>query len=301
MSDRQKGIMYVLVAAAISGFSVFYNKSALDKGINPLALNIIKNGGAALLLTFVILSSNQTIRLSQKPLSYWLKLVILGVLGGSLPFILFFTGLSTIPAVNANLIHKTMFLWTALLAIPLLGENINILQMIGYIFVFISNFLIGGFAGFTGNRGELLVLAATLIWTLENILAKKILTDIDAGAAAWGRMFFGTVILLVYALWKNSLDVLLVISPTQYLPLSVSVIVLSAYILCWYKALKIIQASLASSFLVLATPITNILTVVFITGSSFYLPYTNFFLTVLGIVIITLAKSKPQSAVVLKT
>jgi uncharacterized membrane protein len=49
--QTKKGILFAVLAACISGVSIFYNKLVLVKGIDPLIFNIIKNGGVALILS----------------------------------------------------------------------------------------------------------------------------------------------------------------------------------------------------------------------------------------------------------
>ena len=46
-----------------------------------------------------------------------------------MPFILFFTGLAQASAPSAAFIHKTLFVWVALLAVPFLGERLGWLQL----------------------------------------------------------------------------------------------------------------------------------------------------------------------------
>lgn len=289
----KKGIIFALMTAVISGISVFYNKLVLNTGVDPLILNIFKNGGVTIVLSLIIFSLPNRINLRALSSTQWRKLIILGVIGGSLPFVLFFTGLSRIPAVNANFIHKTLFVWVALLAIPLLSENLNIGQVIGYLIIASSNFAIGGFSGFSGSMGEILVLAATILWSVENIIAKIILRDIDATVAAWGRMFFGVIMLLLIALFQNKSVLLLQLSPSQLLPIFGSVIFLTGYVLTWYHALKYAPATVVASVLILATPITNILTVIFITHSFPSMVVSNILLSVIGVLIIALFRIHP--------
>ena len=52
----KKGIIFAIITAVISGFSIFYNKLIIVKGIDPLIFNIIKNGGVALILSCFLLT-----------------------------------------------------------------------------------------------------------------------------------------------------------------------------------------------------------------------------------------------------
>lgn len=277
-----QGILFALLAALISGLSIFYNKLVIVKGIDPLIFNIIKNGGVALLLTFLLLRPKTMTQVKQLTLPQWMKLWLIALVGGSIPFVLFFTGLREISALNANLIQKSLFVWVAALAVPLLGEKLTVKQVIGYVIVIISNVLIGGFSGFTGSRGELMIFAATLLWSLEIVIAKTTLRHLENTIVGWGRMFLGTLILLGIAVFQHKMGLFATISAQTILMTASSIFLLFGYVLSWYAALKHAPATVATAVLILATPITNVLTVVFINHSIVSLPWVNF-LMILGI------------------
>jgi drug/metabolite transporter (DMT)-like permease len=54
-----------------------------------------------------------------------LGLAVVGVVGGSAPFVLFFEGLSQASSTDAALLQKTLVLWVVLLAVPLLHERLG--------------------------------------------------------------------------------------------------------------------------------------------------------------------------------
>lgn len=288
MSERiKKGIFFSLLTAAISGFSIFYNKMIVVKGIDPLTFNIIKNGGVAFLLSLLLFSSPNRGRLLKLTLSQWRKLLLIGFVGGGIPFILFFEGLRQVSTLNANLIHKTLFIWVAALAIPFLGETLNTWQIIGYLLVVWSNFFLGGFSGFTGSLGEVMILIATILWSIENIIAKIILKNLDSKIVAWGRMFFGSLVLILIAAIQNRLILLTKLTFAQLLPTFGSTLFLTGYVLTWYKALKLAPATLVTSMLILATPITNVLTVAFISHTLPQPQFVGILFTLLGVALIT--------------
>lgn len=289
MSENiKRGIFFAFITSLISGVSIFYNKLVLTQGMDPLILNIIKNGGVAFIFSLLILAKPQRQIIAKLPISGWLKLFIIGIIGGSLPFILYFEGLRLISPTNANLIHKTMFLWVAAIAIPFLGERLNSLQIIGYLLVVVSNFFIGGFTGFTWDRGEMLIFLATILWSLENIIIKITLKDINYKIMAWGRMFLGSLILISVALIQNKLILFLSLPFSTLLLIAGSILLLSLYVINWLKALQKAPVTLITSVLILATPITNILTAIFITHSLSQFPLINTLLTSIGILLITL-------------
>jgi drug/metabolite transporter (DMT)-like permease len=137
--------------------------------------------------------------------------------------------------------------------------------MVGYLIVAGSNVLIGGFTGFTFGRGEAFILIATVLWSIENIIAKVALKDTESMIVAWGRMTIGSVLLVIIAVAEGKFALLSRVTPQQWLVTAGSVLLLTGYVSAWYRALALAPATLVASVLIVATPITNVLSAVFIT------------------------------------
>lgn len=292
--QTKKGILFAVIAACISGFSIFYNRLIIVKGIDPLIFNIVKNGGTAIILSILLFSLPQRKNLFNLPGKTWVKLFFIGLIGGSIPFILFFEGLKTTSAINANLIQKSLFVWVTLAAIPLLAEKLSRWQLVGFFLVFVSNFFLGGFSGFKFNQGEFLILLATLFWTVEIIMTKIILRGTHNLIVSWGRMFLGSLVLIFSAALWGKLPLLAQVKTDQILAVSGSVLLLTGYVTCFFKALKHAPANIVTGVLILATPITNVLSAIFITHSLPQMHLLNFVGTVLGIILITLFIRSPK-------
>lgn len=296
--QTKRGIIFAVITAIISGFSIFYNKIVVTRGIDPVIFNIVKNGGVALLLSVLLIKTKHAAQLPKLHHSQWMKLLAIALIGGSIPFLLFFEGLRGVPAINANLIHKSLFLWVAALAIPFLGERLSRWQVMGYFLIAGSNVLIGGFTGFTGSTAEFMILGATMLWAIENIIAKRALRDLPSPTVAWARMFFGTGILIAIAGSQQKLSLLWTITPEQLLAAAGSIVLLTGYVLTWYQALKLAPATLVTTVLMLATPITNILSAIFVTHAFPQPQLLNLIATVIGLLFIArlFAAGKKMSA-----
>jgi drug/metabolite transporter (DMT)-like permease len=298
-STLKKGIYLAFLTAFISGVSNFVNKIAVDVIKPPLVFTAEKNAIVGLLIVGILVSTwkwEKIKNLTQKQIIY---LVLIGIIGGSLPFYLFFTGLSQIPAINGALIHKTLVFWVALLAIPFLKEKLSKLQLLGVLLLFASNFIIGGFVSLQHSRGELFVLLATILWAIENVLAKKILPSVDPDIVVSARMGLGSLILLTASAITipAALTKSLFMSQAQWFWLLISAALLFGYVLTWYRALKFAPAITVASILVSATLVTNMLSAIFITHAWSFQLGTQAFLTIPGIVLLWLAavKTKPNS------
>jgi len=288
----KRGIIFALFTATISGVSIFYNKLVIVKGIDSLVFNIIKNGGVAIILSTILLTSSKKEQLRSLSIVNWKKLLLIGIVGGSIPFILYFEGLRSVAATNANLIHKSLFIWVTAMAIPFLGERVTVFQGVGFLLVAWSNLFIGGFSGFTGSIGEFMILTATLFWSVEYIIAKKVLRDVDSTIVAWARMFVGSIVLILIAGISGKLPLLVQMSPDQLRLILPSIVLLAGFVTTWYKALKFAPATVVTAVLILATPITNLLTVVFLHQPIPHVQITSGVVSVLGVLLISTIVSK---------
>jgi len=264
MSNTAKGIYLAFITALISGFSIFFNKYAVGIVTPPLYFTAVKNAVVALLILLVVINSKKLSSLktlSKKELGLLLSI---GVIGGSIPFYLFFTGLSQVSAINAAIIQKLMIVWVALLAGPILKEKLTKLQFTAVTILFLSNFVIGGFKGFTFSTGELMIFASTLFWAVEYMLARKVLKSVDPDVVVLFRMGIGSLLLLGATFFTPAAKNVKLDSQSLFW-LTLSVGLLFGYVISWYRALKFAKATTVVSILVASTLVTNVLSAVFVT------------------------------------
>jgi drug/metabolite transporter (DMT)-like permease len=268
-NNLRKGVYFAIVTAIISGFSVFFNKFAVGIIKPPLVFTALKNVEVGILIFAILLISKKLPSIKKLTRREIIYLFFIGLIGGSLPFYLFFTGLSQVSAINAALIQKTLVVWVSLLAIPFLKEKLSPVQILAVLLLFLGNLSIGGFKGFSFSTGELYILLATMLWSVEYIFAKKILPTVDPDIVTVARMGFGSLILLGVAgiTSPTSLGAIAHLTATQWFIMTISVIALLGYVMTWYRALKFASAITVTSVLVSATLVTNILSAIFVTHS----------------------------------
>jgi drug/metabolite transporter (DMT)-like permease len=266
MSTRAVGIVLALVTAAISGFAVFLNGYAVKHVGDATAYTTAKNGVAAVILLLLALptlrSQPEAGRPSPRPQSRrdWLALALVGLIGGSVAFVLFFEGLAQASSTQAAFIHKTLIVWVALLAVPLLHEKLTWLHW-GAIALLLAGqaVLIGGVDGIAAGRGEAMIFAATLLWSVEVVLVKYVLRSIAAPTLAAARMGIGTLILVAYVLLSGRMDELTAYGAEQWGWVLLTGVVLAGYVATWYAALARAQAVDVTAVLVLAAIVTALL------------------------------------------
>lgn len=275
-----------LGTALISGIANFVSKIGVTAVKDPLVFTTLKNALVAVLLIGAILCFRRWRELKALTRKQWFMLIAIGVIGGSVPFALFFTGLSHTTALNASLIHKSLFVWVLLFGTTILKERLTRWQWAGIALVVVANLFIGGFSGFKYNTGELMVLAATLLWAVENVIAKVALKNISSLTVAGARMVFGSVVLLHLALPRNATLAVLHLTSTQWGWTLLASALLFGYVVTWYAALKRAPATYVAALLVPATLVTNALSAMFVTHAFSRAQLLNGLFVVAGAVLL---------------
>jgi len=256
---NKKGLLLILATALISGFSVFINKYGVALA-NANIFTFAKNTLVALTLTALLLALKKLPALRSLNRRQWGRLALVGLIGGSIPFLLFFKGLAMTSAAQGAFIHKTMFVFVAVLAAIFLKEKINKNFLIGGLLLLLGNLLALKSFNFSFGLGDGLILLAVLFWAAENVLAKYILRDLSGNLVAWGRMFFGAIFIFGYLAVVGQAPQLLTIDAAQVGWIAITSILLFGYVITWYNGLKHIPVSLAATILALGSPITTWLT-----------------------------------------
>jgi drug/metabolite transporter (DMT)-like permease len=247
----------VLATALISGISIFLNKYAVN-GLDPYFFTFSKNVLVAVFLFSMLLLMGEWADLKVLRLKQWLLLVIVGLVGGSVPFLMFFKGLQLTSAASASFVHKGMFVFVAVLAFVFLGERINLKFLLGALFLLAGNYLLVKFAwGF--DFGALLILGATVLWAVENTLSKYLLRDLSSRVVAFGRMFFGSLFILVFLAINGSISQILALSVSHIEWVLFTSILLLLYVAAWYEGLRTINVSTATCILLLGSVVTSLL------------------------------------------
>lgn len=264
---RSAGLRLAVLTMTISGFAVFLNgygvRAWADSG-GSATYTAIKNVVAAsvLLVAYSALARRQTGSTDWRPTraSQWMKLGLVGVIGGSVPFLLFFEGLARASSENAAFIHKTLIIWVALLAVPILKEKVSVWHLGALVLLVVGQtVLVGGLGGLSLGSGELMMLGATQLWAVEVIVVKRLLAELPPATVAVARMGFGAAILVGYGLITGAFHALAGIGVAQWAWVLLTGLVLSAYVSCWYAALARIQAIDVSAVIVGGAVITALL------------------------------------------
>ena len=244
-------------AALISGLAIYLNAFAVKQVPDPAVYTTLKNGVAALPARGLLLLAGGRRDLRAIDRRHWPAILAVGVVGGSIPFILFFSGLSVASAPSAAFIQKTLFVWVALLAVPLLNERLGLAPIAALGVLFVGQALVLPPNGIRWGIGETLILAATLLWAVETVLVKRLLVEVPSRTMAALRMGIGFVVLVAYLAVTGRLGAVGALGSTQWGWILVTGTVLAAYVATWFGALRSAPASVVTSVLVLGAVVTG--------------------------------------------
>ena len=266
MTTRATGIALAFVTAVVSGVAVYVNSRGVAHFDDATVYTTAKNAlaGALLLALAVPLLASRPPSGDRagRPATprQWLGVLAVACVGGSVPFVLFFEGLSRADATQAAFIHKTLVLWVALLAVPLLRERLGPAHLAAIGLVVAGQAWLAGEPG-TGafGAGETMILGATLLWAVEVVLVKRLLEVLAPRTLAAARMAVGTVVLVAWVALSGRAGDLLALSAEQWGWAALTGLLLAAYVATWYAALARAQAVDVTAVLVFGAVVTALL------------------------------------------
>lgn len=253
------GIGLAFITALISGMSIYLNGLYVKEFHDPILLAAVRNSIVGLVLLVALTATRRRSPIAPLSARQRAGLVVLGVIGGGISFALFFTGLSIVPSAGAAIIQKTMFVWVAILAVPLLGERLGWAQVAAVVLLLAGTLTMGDPGSVTAGPGEALILLATLLWAVEVILARRLLGGMGSLPAATGRMVIGGLVLLGIVALRGDLGAVAAYSSRQWLIVAVTALLLTGYVSTWYAALKRAPATVVTSVLVIGALVTSFL------------------------------------------
>ncbi|MFH1785908.1 MAG: DMT family transporter [Candidatus Micrarchaeota archaeon] len=253
------GIMLALATAIISGISVFINGIAVNSA-DPIVYTIMKNSGVLLFLFATVFAFKEINNFRNLTKKQWATLVLIGIIGGSIPFALFFWGLKLGGAVIGSFIYRSLFIFAGVFGYLLLKEKPERNDIIAGVLLLVGNaILLSG--ELTFGFAQLLVLGATVLWALEYTISRKILADLQPRTVMVSRMFFGSIVLSLFVFGSGTAIAI----DASILPwLGLTALLLFGFVITWYTSLKYIPVFKATVILALGGIITTVLNVVFL-------------------------------------
>jgi drug/metabolite transporter (DMT)-like permease len=289
-----KGTILILLTALISGLSIVINKFFVVK-IDPLVFTSIRAIIIGLIFLGISLYISKTNKQKFNKVS-WKYLVLIGLIGGGLAFWLFFTGLKLTMAGRAAFLHKTLPIYAGIFAYIFLKEKITKKQLTAMAIMFLGLALLEFNKLAPGIKiGDWLVLGATVLWAVENTIAKKAMINKESNyVVTFSRMFFGSLLLFAIIFLTGKSSLLCTLTSQQLLYIAISTGLLFLYVLTWYLGLKYINLSKASTILLLSPVISLVLGYIWLKEPILMLQLLGSLLILIGAYKIARTKSEKR-------
>ncbi|MFH0929409.1 MAG: DMT family transporter [Candidatus Aenigmatarchaeota archaeon] len=255
MKKEKLGILFAIITALVSGIAFVANKSFLVS-LDPTLFTALRTFFVGIGFFFISFYRN---KLSFKKLNTvsWKTLISIGFVAG-LGFLAFFNGLSLTTAGRASFLHKLLPLFITVLAFAFLKEKLKRLQIYSMFVMILGTYLLSSSAiTFDIAVGDILVIAATVLFAIENIISKSAMIKKESNfVVSFCRMFFASVVLFSIVVLTGSFNQLLLLTYEQIFYIGISTSLLFLYVFFWYYSIKMISVSKASTLLLLSPPIS---------------------------------------------
>lgn len=283
------GFWLVLLTAIVSGISTFVNSYAVA-GTSSDAFVTIRNVAVALLIAPFALLAARAAR-DRPSRADWGRLAVIGLIGGAVPFLLFFRGLQLATAAGgattASFLYRTLFLWATVLGVVALGERVNWRAALAAGALLAGCYLLLSIRSVVWTDGSLYVLAATGLWAGEYTLSKRTMRDLSSGTVALGRMGFGAVYLVAFLGITGGFATVAGYTSAQWTWVGISGLLLAAFVGTWYAGLARIDVGVATSILVLGYPVTLLVSSLATHTVAPVYPVVGAVLVAIGVVVVS--------------
>lgn len=249
-----------VLAAAVSGFAVFYNSFGVQLFRDATLYTTLKNSVVGVLvLAPVALLAGVRGELSRFNRRQWFWLGVLAFIGGSVPYVLFFEGLRQTTAATGAVLNHLQFAVVALLAVPLLRERVTRAMWLG-----LAALLVGAVLGtdvgiLRWNRGAALILASTVLFGAGFVLAKHLLRGLSVSTVMAAKMTAGSAALVAYSGITGRLGAIAHLTGLQWRFVLVSGLILLAFTATTLVAIKHAQVTSVIAIGMAAPAITLLL------------------------------------------
>lgn len=257
------GYLFAVLNAVVSGIAIYVNSLGVKLFSDSTLYTTLKNAvvGVALLVPVVALARCRA-ELRGLNARQWGWLLLLALIGGSVPYLLFFRGLQLTTPVTSSLLNHAQFLLVALLALVFLRERVGLLVWGALAVLFVGVSLGANFHTLRWNEGTLLVALSSLLFAAGVVLAKHLLRDLSTETVMAAKMTLGSVFLLGYVAATGRLGAIGSLSTRQWTFVVVTGLILLAFSVTAFVALRHITATAATAIPVASPLITTALVAV---------------------------------------
>jgi len=278
------GEFFLMGSAVLEGlFPIIANHSS--KIFPPISfLTAASIIAAVTFFLYLLLSGQFPQKIPKKAVLYCVCVAVFVMM----TYTLIFVGTSMTSAINTSLILQAEVLFAFIVGSLVLNERIGMNKVLGAMLIISGTTLVLFNGSVILNRGDLLILLATMIFPIGNTFAKKAMKLISNSTLLFLRYTFGSVLLIFASLLFEGDQLLAADFPVEKLWLipTYAILILVTSKVCWYMGLKHHSIGRSTS-IIISAPAFSLLFAYFLLGEipTIY-QISGFMLTLLGIAIL---------------
>ncbi|HSP09612.1 MAG TPA: DMT family transporter [Candidatus Dormibacteraeota bacterium] len=233
------GFAFAILAALVSGVSVYINSLGVKTFSDPVLYTALKDGlVGVILLVPLALSSGWRAEYRKLRAGTWAWMIALALTGGSIPFALFFTGLKTTTAATGAVLNHFQFVLVAVFAVIFLKEKVTPALWAGFAVLLLGTMLGTNLGAMRWNQGAMLIAASTILFAIDFVIAKHLLRGLSTLMVMTARMTLGTAILFGYLAAGGHLAQIGHLTAAQVQFVLVTGVILLGFVVCTFTAIR---------------------------------------------------------------
>jgi drug/metabolite transporter (DMT)-like permease len=256
-TNPKVGYLFAALNAVVSGIAIYVNSQGVKLFSDATLYTTLKNAVTGLVLLIPVLflarCRNELRRLDPRQ---WGWLLLLALIGGSIPYLLFFRGLQLTTPVTSSVLNHAQFLLVAVLALLFLRERVGLAVWAALAVLFVGASLGANLHALRWNEGAWLLALSTLFFAAGVVLAKRLLSTLSMETVMAAKMSLGSVFLLAYVAATGRVTAIGALSGAQWRFVLVTGLILLAFTVTAFVALRYIPATTATAIPVAAPLIT---------------------------------------------
>jgi drug/metabolite transporter (DMT)-like permease len=224
----------------------------------------------------------------------WPWLLLLAVIGGSVPYALFFTGLKMGSPVTSSLLNHAQFILVAVLAFFLLRERAGFIIWSALV-VLLAGALWGiSLTGLHWGLGDTLVALSTILFAAGVVLAKYLLRGLSTLTVMTAKMSIGSLLLALYIIFSGQGGTIFMLGTAQWKFVLATGLILLAFTVTAFLALRYASATVATAIPAAAPLVTTALVVIAPQAAIKSAPTIGLVLMIVAVAVLVIAGSRRE-------
>lgn len=202
-NDERIGEMYALSSALLfAGFPIIIHYAAGK--IPAIFYAATSTLASAILMGVILFLRKEWKQLKNK--KAWFPLFMVTVTIVVIPSVLMYKGAGYTSGINTGILMMAEIFFTLLMTTLWLKEKLTVARFLGALGIVLGTLLILYNGAFSFNKGDWMIIAATVFYPIGNVYAKRALALVSPAGILFVRSLLGGMALLALSVWFERAD-----------------------------------------------------------------------------------------------